>query len=88
MRRPPRWELYDLQADPHEFANLAESPEHQEQLNRLQRELSRWRTETADPMRDPQNVKRLKAEIDASVVDGTPQKDRLELTYPDYFFSR
>ena len=87
MRRPPRWELYDLQTDPHEFINLAETEEHEEHLARLRKLLLQWRTDTADPMLDPRNVERLKQEIEASMVDGTPQKDRLELTYPDYFFS-
>ena len=47
-----------------------------------------WRERTADPLLDPENVKRLKAEINACMVDGKPNKTQLTLTYPDYFFAR
>ena len=86
MRVPPKWELYDLRSDPHEFVNLAASPAYAEQLQRLQSELAAWRTTTADPLLNAENVKRLKQEIEACIVDGKPRKDRLTLTYPDYFF--
>ena len=86
MRRPPEFELYDLRRDPHEFRDLAQEDDHQVILQKLQRELARWRRETADPLLDPYKLKRLKAEIDASFVDGVPQKGKLELNYPDYFF--
>ncbi len=86
MRRPPEFELYDLRKDPHEFRDLAQEDDHQVILQKLQRELARWRRETADPLLDPYKLKRLKAEIDASFVDGVPQKGKLKLNYPDYFF--
>jgi N-sulfoglucosamine sulfohydrolase len=38
----PYEELYDLQADPHELNNLAESAEHQTILNDLSRRLDDW----------------------------------------------
>lgn len=38
----PREELYDLQTDPHELKNLADSPEHTERKKRLANELRHW----------------------------------------------
>jgi len=86
MGRPPQYELYDLKTDPHEFDNLAESSKHSKILKRLSSQLQTWREETNDPMLNPENVRRLKAEVDACFVDGQPDKSKLELTYPDYFF--
>ena len=40
--RKPVEELYDLDADPHELSNLAESEYHQEVKERLQQVLVRW----------------------------------------------
>ncbi len=86
MERPPVYELYDLQSDPFEFHNLVNRSEHAQTLQRLQQELHRWRERTSDPLLNHQNVLRLKAEIDACLVDGQPDKSTLNLTYPDYFF--
>ena len=86
MERPPAFELYDLETDPYEFNNLASKPEHAQTQSRLQQELQSWREQTKDPMLNHQNVLRLKAEVDACMVDGQPDKSKLTLTYPDYFF--
>ncbi|MEM7144068.1 MAG: sulfatase [Verrucomicrobiota bacterium] len=86
MERPPEYELYDLEADPYEFVNLADEAAHTETLKRLQGVLAEWREESGDPMLRPENVRRLKAEIDACVSDGEAKKDRLTLEYPEYFF--
>lgn len=48
-RHRPRWELYDLQRDPHETVNLAEQPEHAKTLADLQARLQAWREKTEDP---------------------------------------
>ena len=32
-------------------------------------------------------LRRLKSEIDGCIVDGEARKGRLDLAYPDYFFS-
>lgn len=50
----PREELYDLQADPHEIRNLADSPEHRRQLAELRGRLERWIEETNDQGRTPE----------------------------------
>lgn len=86
MRKPPAFELYDLKNDPYEFRNLAANPGHVKTLNDLQARLLKWRQDTKDPMLDSKNVQRLRREIQASFKDGKPEKDRLTLTYPDYFF--
>jgi N-sulfoglucosamine sulfohydrolase len=44
----PLEELYDVQADPQNLHNLAESAEHQDTLKRMRRELARWMLETRD----------------------------------------
>jgi|GEM_PF-159837 len=86
MRQPPAFELYDLEADPYEFTNLAADPAHRSTLEKLQHALQTWRVDTKDPLLDPENLRRLKAEVDASFVDGEPKKERLKLSYPDTFF--
>ncbi len=86
MRKPPRYELYDLEADPFEFRNLATLPEHASTLRRLSTQLQEWRQRTDDPLLNPENINRLRAEIDACYVDGSYEKKQLELTYEKYFF--
>ena len=86
MEKPPRYELYDLQADPHEFRNLSTSPDHAATLAGLQRQLADWRERTKDPLLDPQNLRRLTAEVTAvkSKADGKS----IVWGYPDYFFGK
>jgi len=50
QRTGPCEELYDIQADPHEIANLLDSPqpEHRESLTRLSAALDTWIVETGD----------------------------------------
>ena len=45
----PRFELYDLEADPHELANLAGEPAHAKTVAKLTEELKSHQTRTADP---------------------------------------
>jgi arylsulfatase A-like enzyme len=44
----PAEELYDLETDPHEVRNLAQSPKHQRVLNRLRAALDHWIEATDD----------------------------------------
>jgi hypothetical protein len=44
----PDEELYDLENDPHEIKNLANSPEHQHILKRMRAALDIWMKETGD----------------------------------------
>lgn len=88
MKKPPAFELYDLQNDPYEFHDLADDPKHAIVLNDLKARLKAWRVRTADPLLDANNLARLKAEVDACFVKGSANKAKLKLTYPDYFFPR
>jgi len=45
----PRHELYDLEADPEELVNLAESPAHAKILSELKAKLRAWQEKTKDP---------------------------------------
>ena len=85
MEKPPRWELYDLQADPHEFRDLAADPAHAATLARLQGALGRWREETSDPLLKPSNLARLKAEISAVRKQEAREQS---WDYPYYFFGQ
>ena len=83
MRKPPEFELYDLERDPFEFHNLAGDTEHQATLRELQSVLLAWRRRTEDPFLDPANVARLKAEIEATFKNGKYEKPR-SWKYPEY----
>jgi N-sulfoglucosamine sulfohydrolase len=86
MKTPPAYELYDLKTDPYEFHNLAAQDEYSAQLRRLKGRLAQWRAETKDPLLKPENLKQLKAEVDACIINGEAHKNQLHLSYPDYFF--
>ena len=45
----PRFELYDLAADPDESTNLANDPEHAETLERYQARLRQLQRDLGDP---------------------------------------
>jgi N-sulfoglucosamine sulfohydrolase len=49
---PPEWELYDLEEDPVEFNNLADSPDFAETQLRLSKALHQWQRRTRDPFTD------------------------------------
>ncbi|MBL8238963.1 MAG: sulfatase [Bryobacterales bacterium] len=58
---PPEYELYDLDADPVEFRNLAGDPGHAAALRRLQGALLAWRKKTQDPALDPSFLEKMAA---------------------------
>jgi N-sulfoglucosamine sulfohydrolase len=86
MRQPPRYQLYDLQADPYEFIDLADSQEHADVLQELQTALTQWRVETHDPLLDPDNLQRLTSEV-RSIKKKKLAKEH-HWGYPDYLFGR
>lgn len=86
IEKPPRYELYDLQADPYEFHNLAASPVHASTLVDLQRQRTHWREQTKDPFLDPNNLQRLTAEVTA--VTNKSESKSTQWGYVDYFFGK
>lgn len=62
VHRPPE-ELYDLNADPFEFQNLAAVPEQRLTLERLRGVLDRWNTETGDQGAIPEEPEVRAAEL-------------------------
>ncbi len=72
MSKPPRGaiapsaELYDLETDPYETENLAESPAHRETFRRMADSLRGWLRETGDPI--------LKAPVPTPYYEETRQR--------------
>ncbi len=56
---PPLYQLYDLQADPHEWNDLSDNPRHASTKNRLITALHNWQEETRDPLADPDKLRQL-----------------------------
>ena len=80
-RRPPRYELYDLQNDPYEFNNLADEPEHSSELKRLQSLLVHWQKDSGDPFLFPEAPKKL-----FHMIKETGTKDRTKIDYKSLFY--
>ncbi len=63
MNDAPPEELYDLDADPWAVRNLVDDPANAEVLERMRKELTRWREFTHDPDQHPRHVKRRTAAV-------------------------
>ena len=83
MRRPPRYQLYDLQTDPYEFRNLANDSNHAEILTDLQKRLRQWRRNTNDPLIDSSKLQQLADEVRSVKKKSTAKKHSWQ--YPEYF---
>jgi N-sulfoglucosamine sulfohydrolase len=86
MKKLPQYELYDLQSDPYEFHNLADSRADAEVFAELKQQLATWRRETNDPLLDRDNLQRLKAEVTSLKNKKAGKKN--EWKYPQYFFAK
>jgi arylsulfatase A-like enzyme len=62
-QRPPE-ELYDLQNDPHELTNLADSPAHKAVLAEMRSKLETWIRETKDLGEIPEDPTIIEGVID------------------------
>ncbi len=85
MERPPRFELYDLKKDPHEFRNLTGERAHAKKLAELKAQLAAWRKQTADPLLNPEILQRLKTEVES--IPSKKAGKKHDWAYPRYFFS-
>ena len=84
FEKPPGFELYDLQEDPHEFRNLAENPDYAGTRRRLFAELTAWQKRIRDPLAD----KTLRDEFVESQVkrrDGSHRKRGFVWDYLEKF---
>ena len=50
---PPEYQLYDLDADPHEWRDLASIDRHSSSLKQMKAAMVSWQQQTGDPIRDP-----------------------------------
>ena len=88
-RKPPEYELYDLQEDPLEFNNLSDDPAYNEIKAGLIEALEKWQKDTKDPLADPLKLARYTREVDSVFrTYGTAYaKDPdFEWKYPYYFY--
>ena len=85
LRVAPEYELYDLESDPNEFHNLAETSEHRAVFEELKAVLADWRRRMKDPLLSKDNLKRLTAEVADRWKTGSYKK-KMDWKYPDYFF--
>ena len=84
MRKPPRYELYDLEKDPYEFVNLAGHATYAATLDGLSKSLHQWRRETNDPLLDHKVLMQFKKEVHS--VESKKESRKREWKYPEYFF--
>lgn len=68
----PAEELYDVEADPNEFRNLAADPKHAVTLAQFRDALAKWQKDTDDPMPGV----RAKDEFDRETGEPLPNRQR------------
>ena len=83
--RPPRYELYDLRRDPHEWSDLSGDPKHAEVKERLIGALEAHQRRTRDPFRDPANLEAYVAEQLANRDLGYRKRKDFRWSYVDAF---
>jgi N-sulfoglucosamine sulfohydrolase len=84
-KRPPRYELYDLKNDPHEWNDLAEDRAHLPVKIRLTKALIEMQKRTRDPFLDQENVEAYVAEQMANRDMGYRRRKQFRWSYLDSF---
>ena len=83
---PPRYELYDLEADPDEWNNLADNKNYEPILERLKKALAQWQADTKDPVADPVLLAMWNQEVWKALCEGVNYKENnFRWGYRDYF---
>ena len=83
--RPPRYELYDLQQDPHEWHNLADATECTKIKARLITALEQFQRQSRDPFLDQTNVESFVKEQLANRNFGYRKQKDFRWSYLDLF---
>ena len=83
--RPPRYELYDLRADPAEWRDLADDPRHAETKSRLADALTAWQRKIRDPFLVQEHVDAYVREQLANRDFGYRTEDEFRWSYLDSF---
>jgi len=78
MKKPPEYELYDLEKDPFEWDNLAGRKKYREVFEEMKGALSGWQEETRDPLTD----KKLAEKLFLEIVNADGKK--IEIKYHEY----
>ena len=77
MEKRPAEEFYDLENDPYEINNLATDPAYKSELERHQKILEKWISETNDKGQYPESVEALKGVLTQwSKVAVNPEYDK------------
>jgi arylsulfatase A-like enzyme len=72
----PAEELYDLDADPHELANLAADPKHQQTLDTMRKLLAEWEERTGDKGRTPEPMAMYDSDMKVYLESGGANRNR------------
>ena len=82
---PPRYELYDLRADPNEWTNLADDPQYAAVQSRLIAALQKWQRDTRDPFLASEHVEAFVEEQLANRDLGYRKRKDFRWSYLDAF---
>ena len=88
-RRPPEYELFNLEQDPNELNNLYGNPKHSKVQQRLTETLSNWQESSDDPFRDSEFVERFTSAYQKNYelwesLGGYKIKDKTALDFKEF----